>query len=245
MPRGGGVVVAARKQGTSTPRRTKSTIAAMEAGAAGLSPVEYLLAIMRDEQLDLPTRHRDRRLVRQSEGKCDFDGRSALGFPDCGGPNPVDPYGAGDVLEGLLAQILEREVELTRHVLLHPSRHTDPTGFSQAFEASRDIYSIAENVAVLNDNIANINAHSKFDAFLGGVLCIALGRGVLNLRCTPHGIDDTCELSQQTVPGSFDDASSMFANLRVDHVGADRSQSVESTFLICTNEPRVARHVGG
>jgi hypothetical protein len=28
----------------------------MEAGAAGLSPVDYLLAIMRDEQLDLPTR---------------------------------------------------------------------------------------------------------------------------------------------------------------------------------------------
>jgi hypothetical protein len=28
----------------------------MEAGAAGLSPVDYLLSIMRDEALDLPTR---------------------------------------------------------------------------------------------------------------------------------------------------------------------------------------------
>jgi hypothetical protein len=28
----------------------------MEAGATGLSPVEYLLGIMRDEELDLPTR---------------------------------------------------------------------------------------------------------------------------------------------------------------------------------------------
>jgi hypothetical protein len=35
-------------------------------------------------------------------------------------------------------------------------------------------------------------------------------------------IDDTGELDQQTVPGSFDDPSSMFDDLQIDHVGADR-----------------------
>src|SRR5215469_16503141 len=55
----------------------------------------------------------------------------------------------------------------------------------------------------------------------------------------------TGELDQQTVPGSFDDASSMFDDLRIDHVGADRSQSVESTYLVVANQPRVPGYISG
>ena len=58
MPRGGRREGAGRKPGIPQrhSRRTKSTIAAMEASAAGMTPVDYLLAVMRNEQLDLPTR---------------------------------------------------------------------------------------------------------------------------------------------------------------------------------------------
>jgi len=44
----------------------------------------------------------------------------------------------------------------------------------------------------------------------------------LDLSSTPQGIDDTGELDQEAISGGFDDASPMPADLRIDHVGADR-----------------------
>src|SRR5215472_10348642 len=70
-----------------------------------------------------------------------------------------------------------------------------------------------KNVAILNNDIALVNADPNFDAFLGGDLGITLSHGVLNLSRTPHGIYNTGELNQETVPGGFDDAPSIFASL--------------------------------
>jgi hypothetical protein len=150
-------------------------------------------------------------------GRYDF-GRVLSG----GEPYSVDPHRSGNVFEALLAQILERKAELTRYVLLHASRHTDAARIGQAFQAGRDVHAVTENVAVFDDNIANIDAYSKFDASVGGGLGITLSHNVLNLSRTPYGIDHTGELGQQTVPGGFDDAPSMFGDLRVDHVRPDR-----------------------
>ena len=94
--------------------------------------------------------------------------RSGLGSPRCDGPNPVDSYRTGDVFEPLLAEILERKVELARYVLPHPRRHTNAAWIGQAFEPRRNIYPVAENIPVLYNDIALVNADPKFDAFLGG-----------------------------------------------------------------------------
>jgi hypothetical protein len=58
LARGGRREGAGRKRGSrlKNPPRTRSAITAMEAAAAGLTPVDYLLAIMRNETLDMPVR---------------------------------------------------------------------------------------------------------------------------------------------------------------------------------------------
>src|SRR5215831_16609287 len=105
--------------------------------------------------------HGNRRFVRQSKDRREFDRRS--GSLNRGGPNPVDPYRAGDVFQVLLAQILERKVKLTRCVLLHTGGHAYASGLGQTFETSRDVHPITEDVAVLDDDIALLNAYSEFD----------------------------------------------------------------------------------
>jgi hypothetical protein len=129
---------------------------------------------------------------------------------------------SSNVLEALFAQIVKCEIEPTRSVLLNAGRNADPTGFGQAFEPSRDIHAITEDVAVLNNDIADVDAHAKLDAFLSGDPGITLGHGVLNLSRTAQGIDDAGEFDQQAVPGSFDNASSVFKDLRVDNARTDR-----------------------
>ena len=72
------------------------------------------------------------------------------------------------------------------------------------------------DIVVEDNDIAHVDAHSKFDAIFEGDLCIALGHRGLNLSRTPHGIDNTGELDQQAITGRFDDAASMCCDLRVD-----------------------------
>ena len=60
MAHGGARPGAGRKRGSRTknpkPHPTRAKILAMEAAAAGLTPVDYLLGIMRNETLELPVR---------------------------------------------------------------------------------------------------------------------------------------------------------------------------------------------
>src|SRR5262249_1227965 len=94
----------------------------------------------------LEWQNRDRGFMWQSKGRRDFERRKGWGSLICGGPNSVDPYKTGDVFEALLAEILERNVELTRYVLLHPSGHTDAARIGQGFQPRGNIYPVAENI---------------------------------------------------------------------------------------------------
>jgi hypothetical protein len=58
----------------------------------------------------------------------------------------INPHWSRNVFKRLLAQILESEAEPSRRILLHASRYTNATGLRQAFEPSRDVDAIAEDV---------------------------------------------------------------------------------------------------
>src|SRR5579864_5819731 len=74
---------------------------------------------------------------------------------------------AGDVLEALLADVLEGEVEAAGGVFLDAGRDADATGLGQGFEARGNVDPIAEDVAVLDDDVADIDADAELDV-LGG-----------------------------------------------------------------------------
>ena len=63
--------------------------------------------------------------------------------------------GTGNVLQLLLAQIVEGQVELADGILLHARRHADPTGLGECFQTSGYINSIAEDVAVFDHHVAD------------------------------------------------------------------------------------------
>jgi hypothetical protein len=68
-----------------------------------------------------------------------------------------------------------------------------------------------------------VNTDTKLDAIVTRCSGISLIHPVLPLGGTTQCINDTGEFDEQSVSGSFDDAPSMFADLGIDHVGADRS----------------------
>ncbi len=65
------------------------------------------------------------------------------------------------LLDRLLAQILKREVEFVFHLAKDHVRQADATGIGQTFEPGGDVHSIAEDVSVLHDDIAEVDAYSE------------------------------------------------------------------------------------
>jgi hypothetical protein len=67
----------------------------------------------------------------------------------------------GDVLDLLLAHVLEREGELVAHLIAHHAADADPTRRRQGFEPSGDVDAIAKDVGRIDDDVAKIDDISE------------------------------------------------------------------------------------
>ena len=158
--------------------------------------------------------------------------------------NAVGPDRPRDVLELLLADVFEGEVELARGILLHARRDADPAGLGQRFEAGRDIDAIAKDVAVLDDDVADIDADAKLDAVVGRYTGVAPGHLALHLDGAAQCIHHTAELDEQPVAGGLDEATPVLGDFRIEELAAQRSEAFEGAALVGADQPRITRHIG-
>jgi hypothetical protein len=120
-----------------------------------------------------------------------------------------------DVLELLLACVLESDLELALSVLLHAGRHTDFTRLRKTLQTRRDVYAIPEDVATVDDNVALVNADAELDPFLLGHFGIALDHAALNLYSTAQSVHHASELNQHAVSGGLHDTTTVLGDLGV------------------------------
>jgi hypothetical protein len=114
----------------------------------------------------------------------------------------------------LLAAILERDVELATHVPIGIVGYADAAGLGDTFEPRRNVDAVAVNITFLDDDVANMNADSEFDALILRHGCVTFDHAVLNLNGTARGVDGARELNQDTIAGPLDDAAAMIRDLR-------------------------------
>ena len=75
------------------------------------------------------------------------------------------------------------------------------------------IDAVAEDVAVLDDDVPDIDPDAPFDAPIGRYSGIPLGHARLHLDRAAQGIDDAGKLDQEPVAGGLDDAATMLGDL--------------------------------
>ena len=107
----------------------------------------------------------------------------------------------------LIAKIIEIVLNTVSNVIPHASRDADPTRSSQALQPCRDIHAIAEDVAVLDHDITDIDPDAKLHPALRRKRGVRFRKGLLNGHPAVHGIDDAGELSEYTVPRAARDMS--------------------------------------
>ena len=94
-----------------------------------------------------------------------------------------------------------------------------------------------KDVAVLDDDVADIDADAKLDAAVRRQSGVAFGHHRLHLARAAQCVDDAGEFDQEAVTGGLDDAALMAADHRIDELGAKRLEPAERVFLVGPDQP--------
>src|SRR4051812_28915749 len=76
---------------------------------------------------------------------------------------------------------ISSEIQLARGVFLHPRRDANPAGFGQCFKPGGHVHPIAENIAILDHDIPDIQADAEFNALVLRHRRVSAGHAGLDL----------------------------------------------------------------
>ena len=112
----------------------------------------------------LKRKHRDRGHIRESERRSLAHRRT--GLRHCSALttklNPPRSHWLGYVLEVLRAKVIEGNFDLAPDLPLRVIRNADTTGLGDPFEPGRDVHTVAENIVVVDDDVSDVDANTKF-----------------------------------------------------------------------------------
>ena len=157
---------------------------------------------------------------------------------------PVNPRRLGDVLDALLAEVLEFERQLFHHVIVDPARDAHAARVRQALEPGRDIDAVAENIPVLQHHIADIDADAKLHPAVFFEIVVRMRELVLDVDRALHRRQRAAERGQNAVARGAADPSLMAGDQPVGHATKSR-QGRERSFLVDLHHAAVAGDVGG
>src|ERR1051325_1002019 len=115
--------------------------------------------------------------------------------------------------------------------------NADTAGFGDAFEPSRDIYTVTENVLALHDDVADVDANPKLHTPILRKLGVVVSGGALYGDSATNRVNYARELHQHAIAGGLDDSSAVFGDGGVDQFAAECLEARECAFLVEPNEP--------
>jgi hypothetical protein len=104
------------------------------------------------------------------------------------------------------------------HLIAHDPADADPARLSQGLKPGRDVDAVAVDVVVIDDDVAEVEPNSKFDAPLRRHLDIPLRHAALDFDRAAHCVDNAGELHKDAVAGELDDAASVLLDFGVDEL---------------------------
>ena len=100
-----------------------------------------------------------------------------------------------------------------------------PPGSASASRRAAMLTPSPKDVAVFDDDVADIDADAKFDPASRRHGGIAVGHSALHLDGTAHRINHTGEFDEQAVAGRLDDATAVLGDLGIAQLSADCAQT--------------------
>ena len=149
-----------------------------------------------------------------------------------------------NILDGLLAHVLETEAELVAYLIVDIARNADATRLGERFQPRRHVDAVAINIVVVTDDVADIDSHAEPDPVLGRHLGIALDHAALYVDGATHGVDDADKFHQHPIAGSLDDPTPVLCDFGINQFLAMRFQLSKGSLFVRAHQPAVASNVG-
>ena len=156
-----------------------------------------------------------------------------------------DPDRPADVLDLLLAEILVADLEPVADLIAHRRGNADAARLRHRFEPRRHIDAVAEDIVVLHDHVAKIDADAIEQRPRRRHVAIAPRHALLKVDGAAQRFGDALEFDQHAVAGGLDDAALAFGDRRIDQLQPYRLQPSERSRFIDFHEPAVADDVRG
>ena len=152
--------------------------------------------------------------------------------------------GRDDVLDALLAEILERDVEPVADLIADRARDADAAGLGELLQARGDVDAVAEDVVVLDDHVAEIDADAELDPRAGGTSALrrAMRRWISTAHCTASAT--LWNSTSMPSPVVLMMPALVLGDRRVDQLEPVRLEARERARLVGLHQPAVADHVG-
>ena len=171
-------------------------------------------------------------------------GRARDAGPTFGrGADRVDPNRALDVLQAAFTQGVEAVRQLAPDLVVDLAGDADGARLGQGLQAGGEVDTLAVDVAVLDDDIAEADADSEPNAFRLGSLTRVLGDICLDLDRAAYRLDDAGEFAKQPVAHELDQTASVLGQKGLDHLLATRLEPLQGAGLVVLHERGVADHV--
>jgi hypothetical protein len=131
-------------------------------------------------------------------------------------------------------------VELASHLVEDNARHTDPARLGDRLEPGRDIDTVAVDIAMLDDDVAKVDADSEPDRLFVSEFRIAFGEGLLDCDRALNRINRAGEFDERTVAHQFCDPAMVARDSGFDDRLAELDQRSERSGLVLAHEATVA-----
>ena len=122
------------------------------------------------------------------------------------------PDWLGNVLQCLLAEVLEANIDPAADLFHREVREDDAPGVSYAFQPRGHVDTVAQQIAALFDDIANVDSNPEPDLPVFQKFSISYSHTALDIDATAQGFDDAGKFDQDAVAGCIGDTAVGFAD---------------------------------
>src|SRR5262249_31286829 len=145
----------------------------------------------------------------------------------------------------LFASILERIVEFVSHLPICVLGDANATRLRNAFKSGGDVDPVAKNIALFNDDVPDVNTDAELYLPVRRHRFVPQVHPTLDFNGAAPCVYRTCELDQDSIACSLDDAAAMFGDLRFEKLAPVCVEALQRALFLCTHEPTVAGDIPG
>src|SRR6516162_7924801 len=145
----------------------------------------------------------------------------------------------------MFACILKVCIELAAHLPVSVIRDADAAGLGDTFEPRSNVHTVPKYVAILDDNVADMNTNAEFDPLVVRYRCVALGHASLDFNGAAGSVHGACKLNQYAIPGPLDDAAAIVCDLRFQELAPMSIQPQQRAFLVGAHQAAIAGNIAG